>query len=487
MSEETGGKSLFRYEPPIRLIGGEESDSEFKLPDKFEDTKHSVAFNAKLNNLSKKTGFDAWTGNNSISALFNIYLLHKYKSHCYLHAKPYARQLGEPGLVFLIHQKSESDKEAQDDPYDKHNKFIVETLLDCIVRGVDTIIIPLTIAMKVTKTNEILNHANVLIYRKKFRTIEHFEPHGKYIINSKNISNKVNLKVDKSLIQPLNLLLEQKYKEGNQGKPHEIIHFISSEEICPDIGGVQTIESKYSSITRKEHEKGYCAAWSHFFTELALCNPNIPSKDLLEKLYGTFKNKVALADYFLSMIRGYTRMINAKILTFLDILYGKKLTAEGLYDNNVNFMKTFSVEIGWLVEMELLLLNNYEGDINLFIKNYLEEKLDHGGWRILNDKHNLDEDIIWKNIHGHTVTKPHIEVRMFNIARKLHRVMISKSMSPISNTSNSTRRSPPEKRRLSPSSSPSTRRSPPPQKRRLSSSPSSSTRRSPAKKKIMLA
>ena len=342
---------------------------QFKLPDQFDETKESKEFNARLNKITEETGMDAWDGNNMLITLFYIHLLHKYKMNCLLFSKQafvgFDFELGIKDQEIIITGKGSPE--------------MVKQLFKCIENGVPIIIIPLLISY--VDDNGIINgHANMLIYRKKFNTIEHFEPHGNWFENNQALAEKINLEIQNQVVEPLNSLIQKKNSIN-------FIKLISAEDSCPSIGlGFQTIEERNTEEKRKSHEKGYCAAWSLFFTELALCNPNIQSKDLINKMYDQFYDKETqtydkkkMGNYFLDMIRGYTRMINRKIIRFLDVLFGKNYVTQQIYAGN--FWLTLYDEIKLLLEVELELLNKPNITNKVFYTEIFNRMVDDG-WKV---------------------------------------------------------------------------------------------------------
>jgi hypothetical protein len=146
-----------------------------------------------------------------------------------------------------------------------------ELLVDCIVNVKSKIIIlPVQFILPQDQ-----GHSNILIYRKKLNQIEHFEPHGSTF--ARNQSDIYNLRIDR-WIRVFVLLLNTKLKIIK--KPD--IKYISSSEVCPRIDGLQNLES-WSNLTKIADIEpgGYCAAWSLFFTELCLKNPETPSSELM--------------------------------------------------------------------------------------------------------------------------------------------------------------------------------------------------------------
>jgi hypothetical protein len=336
------------------------------LPPKMKESK-SAKFNAKIDAMSKQQGkVDAWSGHYSLSLLFYTYLLKKYKSHCMLY-----RGDGFVGFNFDFMNFQFSEKTNLD--------FVIHQLAECInKRKVQTIIIPVRLIFRYTTGQPPDGHANALIYKKKFNTIEHFEPHGKYVNNHKNAAREVDYAISLQIKK-----LNAKLTAENQ------VTLISASDVCPHILGIQMLEEKYTVSRRREEtrmglieskEMGYCEAWSLFFMELSLCNPEISSRNLQEIMYAKFKEDNVLGNYFLDVIRGYTRMINAKVLKYMEILFNKPLTVTDINnfdpDEKNDIWFQLKKDITLLADTEMDLINNphlstvdYIRGLNNSIKN----------------------------------------------------------------------------------------------------------------------
>jgi hypothetical protein len=74
--------------------------------------------------------------------------------------------------------------------------------------------------------------------------------------------------------------------------------------------------------------EGYCSAWSMFFTELCLKNPEISSKDIYKFVLKNPEITGNKSDYFKRIIRGYTYYINNKIAKHFSDIFDENLTTE---------------------------------------------------------------------------------------------------------------------------------------------------------------
>ena len=92
------------------------------------------------------------------------------------------------------------------------------------------------------------------------------------------------------------------------------VTLISSDVVCPYIYGLQGLESASKQVKYLIQGKGYCAAWSMFFTELVLKNPTVPTNELLNIIISKFdKNIEKQSNYLRQIIVGYVNLIHNKI------------------------------------------------------------------------------------------------------------------------------------------------------------------------------
>jgi hypothetical protein len=199
---------------------------------------------------------------------------------------------------------------------EKFHKIIWIVIKSC---DVNIIIIPLGITL-FYPDGKIDSHANVLIYRKKFSHIEHFEPHGKSgSFGNKNLNSSLDLFL-RLFVEYVNIELF-KNKTPPQIEDIKPIELIESNQVCPRLYGFQVYEEWSSIVKNKEIESaGYCAAWSMFFTELCLKNPEMTSSQIITSVFSTAQDKLSTEDHFRHIIRGYSTFINEKISTYFSFL-----------------------------------------------------------------------------------------------------------------------------------------------------------------------
>jgi hypothetical protein len=315
---------------------------------------HVKKIHQKLDIFSENNEIKRWTGTDIIDILFYLYLFNKYKHNCLLKHKA-ATSANSIGLELLI-------KEDKDIPIEKqtiektHIIEIAKQLANCIKKDLTSIVIPLY--LKMSKGG----HANLLIYRKKNNVIEHFEPRGSgFFYNAPIIHKLINYKLNE-FISILNKELPKKSQ----------VQIVKANEVCPFFEGFQSLENK-SNVKKLEIQgPGYCAAWSMFFTELALKNPTISSNELILIVYEKL-NKLSQENkynYMRNIILGYVNLIHNKIEKYYSIIFGKNITGTEVMqifkerkDRNILF------DIRTIVDIEFTLLNNP----SLTKEQYLQE------------------------------------------------------------------------------------------------------------------
>ena len=218
----------------------------YQLPSKLEQ---------KLKYFKEKginTKIIKWTGTYIIKNLFYLYLLHKYTSKCLIYIPIKEWNAPHAGLNIWVNNSQVIAFEEM-----LFEKVSIQ-IANCVKRGEQIVIIPLTITM------ETGGHANVLIYRKNGNVIEHFEPHSSYMHIDLNIS-RIEQKL-RNFMKILQKVFAAKKLPAN-------VAFASANDICPHLDGLQAFEDgiKNSVLETGELEtSGYCLAWSMFFTELCL-------------------------------------------------------------------------------------------------------------------------------------------------------------------------------------------------------------------------
>jgi hypothetical protein len=262
-----------------------------------------------------------YRGSEIVQNLFFSYLLTKYRTSCVI----YNEEKRKHGIYIRI-DTDNFPNEISD------LKRAAEETFKCFKekRIKDFIIIPISIVLN--NNGKLSGHKNLLLYRASNNTIEHFEPHGKYLKLSKSMSEKVRRKIDIFLNH-----LNEKLKES--GFPD--VKFIPSNVVCPYERGLQGMED-LASDTLSSEGGGYCAAWTMFFTEMCLKNPELTAKNLLKILLVQIRS---MGDdqgsiYLRKVIRGYTNHIYNKLERQYKEIFGEEFTKENIY----NFLENYEFE-----------------------------------------------------------------------------------------------------------------------------------------------
>jgi hypothetical protein len=267
-------------------------------------------FNAFLVSLAEKGEqyrnsniIPKWIGKKSISLYIQI-LLTKYESTCTSIAQYTIYR--KPKKINLTKRQIET---TQND--------IIKEIGNCIIKGNEKIII---FRLRILSDKPI-GHANILIFRRKTNTIEHFEPYGFESIYKSNIKY-----VEKKLVKFIKKL--NKYLLKN--KWTNPIKLIESSQICPMVGP-QTLERK--SSFKKPDEKGFCAVWSLLLGELSLKFSDFTTKEIVDKLLKLFPT----GDKLLFLITGYIAKTNLILEKNMEQILNKEISETDIYKiSNIN-------------------------------------------------------------------------------------------------------------------------------------------------------
>jgi ankyrin repeat protein len=167
------------------------------------------------------------------------------------------------------------------------------------------------IMLKLTLITDLGTHANIIIYDKQKNTLERFEPYGVVPYLDSN---------------ELDEMLEKWGKDVLNAK------YWSPKDIFKNIGniGFQTISNDSKQESRKLGDPaGYCLAWTFWYLEMRINNPEVTPNELLEKSLKKIleKDSVNRSQLFVSFIRDYA----AK----LDKLKNNFMINAGVNKNNI--------------------------------------------------------------------------------------------------------------------------------------------------------
>ena len=311
--------------------------SSLKLP---EPIKVSKNITTQLDELEKK-GETIVTicGYSNIESLFYLYLIKKYKSKCLTKkTKLLDRQDTLLGMSINIKMKLTKEEEAE-----MREQFLnlAKTLIKCIKKGEETIIIPLNYYKGFLP----VGHSNVLIYRRRTNVIEHFEPHGGLFKQSEKEQENIERKID-FFIRIFNAELKKDSMHA--------VTYVAATNVCPYLWGLQTLENNSVLKKSKGEPGGYCSIWSMFFAELCLKNPDKSSEEILENIYNYLTTKENVNNYLKKVIRGYSGYIVETVNIYLKIFFKPTYTVLDIIDFT---KKRMSKKYDTLMEVIKILLD----------------------------------------------------------------------------------------------------------------------------------
>lgn len=155
------------------------------------------------------------------------------------------------------------------------------------------------VVMKLTLSPHIsVLHANMIIYDKQTNRLTRFEPYGDWdIVDSYNLDKKI---------------LET-FKSSLDSKQIQTLKYIRPSEYLD--------KAKFQSVSLGDNPDyqnlgdpaGYCLAWSYWFLELKLLNPDIDEKSLIHNAFNKIINDSNnLNNPMLYYIRGYAKHLDNK-------------------------------------------------------------------------------------------------------------------------------------------------------------------------------
>ena len=318
----------------------EEQDIKLPEPIRVKNIHHKLDIFAENNDIK------GWNGNEIVDTFFYLYLFNKYKQNCFIRSNKLEKNKAYYFLGLKLQIKEKKDTTIEEtNIFEKHMLEIAKQLSNCIKRQeLPNIILPLYLEFSCG------GHANLLIYRQKNNVIEHFEPHGSHIRMPAKNRQSINKKLDE-FISILNTELPQESQ----------VQLVGANDVCPMFDGFQALEEK-STIPKLEIQgRGYCAAWSMFFTELSLKNPNYSSNELINIIYDKL-NKLPKKDrnnYLRKVIVGYVNLINDKIDKYFSIVFGRHISPTSIKQiikegRDINFMTNMSA----ILDIENAFLND---------------------------------------------------------------------------------------------------------------------------------
>lgn len=181
-------------------------------------------------------------------------------------------------------------------------------------------------------------HANIIIYDKEKKTLERYEPYGiiPYVESDE-----------------LNIFLKEEFK-----KVLGDFEFYSPNDINSGVG-LQVIsgDSNYS-LTNYGDPGGFCLAWTFWYLEMRIKNPDIHPKELIKHCYQKIPGLELNKDpkkLVLSYIRGYAKE--------LDDIKNKFMVSAGINEKNI-------YEHNLSIDDHRKIVKRVESEIQGMIKKY---------------------------------------------------------------------------------------------------------------------
>ncbi len=306
----------------------------------------------------------AFEGSDIIENIFYLHLINKYKTKCI--PKGVKRKIG---LDIPLKVKYTKEEEGE---LNHHFNETGKSIADCVKKGEEIILIPLSYIRGIGA------HYNLLVYKVKNHTVEHFEPHGGEVKGNLQLQES-SKRVMEHFVKILNVYLKKNGLREAQ--------YVEASEVCPYIRGLQDLEgiSKLKKVkVGKLEPAGYCAAWGLFFAELNLKNPNLTSSEILDNIYNYLTTKESGPDYLKGVIRGYAGYIYQNVDRYLEIFFKPRIRL-GEIIGRENYMKN-QLKIHRLNEVTNLLIDleikiasdtsfNYKKELKTIMKEYKKETL----------------------------------------------------------------------------------------------------------------
>jgi hypothetical protein len=336
-----------------------------------EPLPSKITFNEKISKkmnalFNKHQDIKPFIGETLFKDIFYLYLFNKYKTKCLI-TQPFNKLVPEM-KIFINQTKPNINQRALKD--------LAKKLVQCISQNEPIIIIPLS--LKITIKDKTSGHANLLIYRNNTRELEHFEPHG---VDFQGGNEEMIHLVNESLDTDLDYLVKNMNDELDE-KSLLPIKLIKAHEVCPRLDGVQRLEEQSALPKLPIEPGGYCVAWSMFFTEMCLKNPEIPSKQIYKAILDETDKPGRNDNYFKQIIRGYTSFINNKMAKYFTEILGYEVTSEKLIDYHKQEKETgiepaevkiFLYKLNYLIHKEAYPDNPIDIKDNKILKNTLKK------------------------------------------------------------------------------------------------------------------
>ncbi len=326
------------------------------LPDNLKETSQETArklqqtlgiFREAGNKTQKE--FTQWGINRQyfMRSMFYMYLFHKYGNSCIIDENPdcdlipdLCDQAGDMVLkiyTFKFKNATRSENKKRKE-YEKYLKKFAQRIQKCLkIKGRDIVVVPVRLHFpgKGSYENDAVGstHANLIVVRKKERTIEAVEPHGEAFGGSSYGGRVDTIGAYREFANIFNAALPKKERENQK------YTYLPSYIVCPRIRGVQSLEG-YADIYRDTSQEGggYCSMWSMFTTELILSNPTKTTNEIMAVLLDMIAHENndssrKMGNYLLYVARGYATFIMRKVEQYFKDIYGESFESIRLGGN----------------------------------------------------------------------------------------------------------------------------------------------------------
>ena len=328
-----------------------------RLPDNLKKTSQETARKLQQTlGIFREAGdksrkeFTQWGVNRQyfMRSMFYMYLFNKYGNSCIIDENPdcdlipdLCDRAGDMILkiyTFKFRHATPGENRKRKE-YEKYLKRFAKRIQKCLkIKGRDIVVVPVRLHFPGADgayENEAVgsSHANLIVVRKKERTIEAVEPHGEYF-GGRTYGGRVDtIGAYREFADIFNASLPKKERESRP------FAYVPSYLVCPRIRGVQSLEG-YADIYRDTSQEGggYCSMWSMFTTELILSNPTKTTREIMTVLLDMIAQENndstrKMGNYLLYVARGYATFIMRKVEQYFKDIYGESFEAIRLGGN----------------------------------------------------------------------------------------------------------------------------------------------------------
>lgn len=178
-------------------------------------------------------------------------------------------------------------------------------------------------------------HSNIVIYDKTMNTLTRFEPYGDWDIADSYHLDKMIIEIFSSAIKHVDKLNKSKIEPSILStlkfmRPAEYLDKtkFQSASLGDDVD--------YKNLGDPE---GYCLAWSYWFVELKMLNPNINEKELVRNAFNKITQNTETINPILQHIRGYARHLDKEKNKIFNLIGIDKQLHYKLHMDNTEIIK----------------------------------------------------------------------------------------------------------------------------------------------------